>query len=152
MKTFVFKKQPKGVIKSIPNHVSVQPSEGEQLLGTVQGKTASAPEERLAKQLDKAGKQYLFRYVVGAPKGLPGWKELDFLISDKGMLYAVEVDTTFTHRQKKYSDVFHDALILADSEINSMGTLYPHVFHAKGDSELSSPEEASKYVKQTFGR
>lgn len=152
-KAFVFKRvRPHGTIKNMPSFVSIEPDEGEYLSGSVQGKPASAPEERLAKQLDKAGKQYVFRYTLGAPRGLPGWKELDFLVSNSGLLYAIEVDTAFTHRKKHLADVLHDALILADQSISEMGELYPHVFHADGDSELASLENAAQYVKNTLGR
>jgi len=124
----------------------------EALTGSVQGKQASAPEERLAKALDKANIQYYFRYAVGAPRNMPGWKELDFLISHAGMVYALEVDTAFTHRKKAYSDVLHDAIIQNDRTINGYGTLWPQVFHASGDSELANDANAKSYVQQKFGK
>lgn len=124
----------------------------EMLTGTVQGVKASAPEERMAKALDKAKIQYEFRYTVGAPRGLPGWKELDFLILTKGIVYALEVDTAFTHRNKESSDVLHDAIIQNDPEINSVGTLWPTVIHADGDSDLASQTNAEGYVKNLFGK
>jgi hypothetical protein len=152
MKTFKFKTNRRPQITPMPSHVSIIHEEGETLLGSVQGKEASAPEERMAKELTKSGKQFLFRYVFGAPKGLPGWKELDFLISSNGLLYAVEVDTAFTHRNKAQKDKLHDALILADRHISSMGTLYPQVFHASGDTDLADQRNAAQYVKNNFGR
>lgn len=124
----------------------------EQLTGVVQGVKASAPEERMAKALDKAQIQYQFRYTVGAPRGLPGWKELDFLILTKGVMYAVEVDTAFTHRFKSNSDVLHDAIIQNDPEIKSAGVLWPTVIHADGDADLATDGNAEHYVKRLFGK
>ena len=152
LKTFKFKKVPHGSFQKIPSHVSVEAEDPEQLTAVVQGKQASAPEERLARALDEAGISYEFRFNFGAPKPLPGWKELDFLISHAGLLYATEVDTLFTHRLKGYSDPLHDALILADKNISAMGELYPHVFHASGDTELSTQANAKQYVKQNYGK
>lgn len=153
VKPFRFKTIRHRTLQKIPSHVSIAAEEpAESLTGVVQNKQASAPEERLATALDEAGISYEFRFNFGAPKPLPGWKELDFLISHGGLLYATEVDTLFTHRLKGYSDPLHDALILADKNISVMGTLYPHVFHASGDTELASPEGAKLYVKQNFGR
>lgn len=125
--------------------------EQEALSGMVRGMTASAPEERLAKALDQAGFQYLFRYSVGAPRGLPGWKELDFAVYAGGLINPIEVDTAFTHRNKAASDQLHDAIVMNDFELNSMGTLAPFVRHADGDSELANMTNARMYVKRNLG-
>lgn len=151
-KAFRFKKVRKPSVERIPSHVSIQPEEGEVLLGQLMGKEASAPEERLGKALQKAGINFMFRYVMGAPKGLPGWKEIDFLVPVNGLVYAVEVDTAFTHRSKGQKDKLHDALILQDKGVQEMGTLWPTVFHADGDSELADSPNAEQYVKRNFGR
>lgn len=153
MKTFKFKKVGRRSTINLPTLPRLSDNDSpEQLMGSVNGMQASAPEERLARALDKAGIQYLFRYTVGAPRGLPGWKELDFLIPNNGILYAVEVDTAFTHRNKANSDVLHDAIIQNDPQIQMMGTLWPTTLHADGDSELSSSDNAQGYVKRTFGK
>jgi hypothetical protein len=102
--------------------------------------------------LDESKIQYIFRYVVGAPKGLPGWKELDFLVYSGGEIRAVEVDTAFTHRNKQQSDVLHDAIVLNDRAINSMGELYPTVMHVDGDSDLADKDKARKFVQRNFTR
>jgi hypothetical protein len=150
---FQFKIVKRAIKVDLPSFPSLSAETApERLTGTVQDKDASAPEERMAKALDKQGIQYIFRYVVGAPKGMPGWKELDFLISSDGMLNAVEVDTVFTHRNKQQSDLLHDAIILNDQGIRTMGDIYPVVRHASGDTELSSQDLADKYVKQNFHR
>lgn len=151
MKPFRFKIVKRALKVDLPSFTSNEAAtEPEQLTGQVQGMQASAPEERMAKALDKAGIQYLFRYTVGAPRGLPGWKELDFLISSGGLLQAVEVDTAFTHRNKQQSDVLHDAIVLNDQSIQAMGELYPRVMHVSGDSDLSDQDSANKFVKQNF--
>jgi hypothetical protein len=153
IKPFKFKRVSHGQIKPMPSFVSIQPDEPEALSGSVQGKTASAPEERLAKALDKHGIYYDFRFNFGAPKPLPGWKELDFLVQTGGLMYAIEVDTAFTHRMKAaQADHLHDALILADRNIRAMGELYPQVFHASGDHELATKSGSDAYVKEKFGR
>jgi hypothetical protein len=118
----------------------------------VQGMQASAPEERMARALSDANIQYQFRYTVGAPRGLPGWKELDFLILTHGIVYALEVDTAFTHRDKGQKDVLHDAIIQNDPDINSVGTLWPTVLHADGDTDLADNTNARSYVKKTFNK
>lgn len=151
MKTFKFKKARRLQIHDFPDKPSIAPPEGEQLLGVVQGKEASAPEERMANALRKAGLPFEFRLVVGAPaKGLPGWKELDFLVWKGGVMFAVEVDTAFTHRNKEQKDKLHDAIILHDAEIRSMGQLWPEVIHANGDQELADNESALAYVNRRF--
>lgn len=151
-KTFKFKRTRKPVELGLPSYQPSAPSEDpEVLLGQVQGMQASAPEERLARALDKQKMSYQFRLTVGAPRGLPGWKELDFVVQAGGILYAIEVDTAFTHRQKENTDVLHDAIVLNDRELQSMGQFYPAVLHVDGDSDLASLENAVKFVKQRFG-
>jgi len=152
--TFKFKVPNKTWAKiNTPGFPSLAPTDQpEQLTGQVMQMDASAPEERLARALDEVGIPYLFRYVVGAPKGMPGWKELDFVIQTKGLLYALEVDTAFTHRAKENADVLHDAIVLNDFQLKTMGLMYPKVFHADGDTELSTRENAKQYVKQQFGK
>lgn len=135
---------------SRPSLVSTAPEEA--LTGYVNDMKASAAEERLAKALDKANIYYLFRYTVGAPRGLPGWKELDFLISTKGLIYALEVDSAFTHQGKANADVLHDAIILNDRELQAYGTVFPSVLHVDGEAELAGEAEAQAYVKRQFGK
>jgi hypothetical protein len=127
-------------------------SEPEFLAGEVQGKKASAPEERLFNAMMKNEhiEQATFRYTIGAPRGLPGWKELDALVAARGMVYAIEVDTAFTHRDKKSSDVLHDAIVLADLRKQGMN-VYPTVQHVDGERDLSTQPLADAYVKRFFG-
>lgn len=151
-KTFKFKVPRQGPRIPLPSRPRLAREDEEVLVGEVKGMKASAPEERLAKELDKAGIQYEFRYVVGAPKGLPGWKELDFLVSSGGLLYALEVDTAFTHMSKENADKLHDAIIQNDRNLKELGELWPEVIHVDGDSDLSAKESARQFVKRQFGR
>ena len=50
----------------------------EGLMGEVQGKRASAPEERFARALDKAKIEYYFRWIIGEANTL-GSVEVDFV-------------------------------------------------------------------------
>lgn len=125
----------------------------EVLGGTVQGKKASAPEERWSKTLDDLPSVdgYDFRYTIGAPRGLPGWKELDFLISSRGLMYAVEVDSNFTHRQKAgRGDVLHDAIVLQALKKQGM-EVYPQVIHLNMESELVDQSWSDRTGKKMFG-
>lgn len=149
---FKFKRTKKPVVVSLPSFPTIQEDSGEMLTGMVNDMTASAPEERMANALREAGIPFQFRMVIGAPKGMPGWKELDFLIESKGLLYATEVDTAFTHRNKEQKDKLHDALVLNDRTLQSYGELYPQVFHVDGDYDLASRNTAKAYVRRTFGR
>jgi hypothetical protein len=118
----------------------------------VQGVKASQPEERLARALDKVGtiEGYEFRRTIGAPRGLPGWKELDFLIAARGQMFAVEVDTAFTHRDKGRKDVLHDAIVLSELERDGF-EVYPQVIHLDGESELVDQKWAEATAKRLFG-
>lgn len=150
---FKFKTPKKTPLIGLPSLPTSNAEQDEEVLtGTVQGVKASAPEERMAKALDKAQIQYIFRYTIGAPRGLPGWKELDFLVLTKGVTYAIEVDTAFTHRNKANSDVLHDAIILNDQGIQASGEVWPSVIHADGDLDLATKTSAAQYVKKLFGK
>lgn len=120
----------------------------EVLAGSVQGKKASAGEERFARALQSMSVDgYYFRMAVGAERNLPGWKELDFLVIKGGMYYAFEVDTAFTHRNKQNADVLHDAIIL--NALQSLN-LYPQVFHIDGEADLGTQELADQTARSYF--
>jgi hypothetical protein len=124
--------------------------EPERLEGYVQGKQASDSEERMANALSgSAGvESYEFRLALGAPRGFPGWKELDYLAISRGILYAIEVDDKFTHRAKAESDRLHDVIILKELNKSGGGTVWPEVFHAL---DINSQEAATSFVKNLFG-
>lgn len=125
--------------------------EAELLEGQVNGMKASAGEERFAKALRKitAVDGFEFRYTIGAPRGLPGWKELDFVVVKGGTLYAIEIDTAFTHRDKGASDTLHDAIVL--KELKKLGmNLHPVVIHLDGESDLTDQKGADTTAKRLF--
>lgn len=124
--------------------------EPELLAGKVQDLEASAAEERLARALDKQKILYYFRYTFGAPRGMPGWFELDFLPMKNGIFYPIEVDSQFTHRQKGRADVLHDAKVL--SELDKVGVPYfPKVTHIDGEVDLVDQRTAETTAKGLLG-
>lgn len=125
--------------------------EPELLMGEVQGRKASMPEERFANALNesKAVSGFEFRYTVGAPRGLPGWKEVDFIVSSRGVTYAFEVDTAFTHRDKGRADVLHDAIVLKSLKRQNMN-IFPKVIHLDGESDLIDKQSAKQTVRRYF--
>jgi hypothetical protein len=142
-------RKPKAILPSPFKPRGDEVEEPEALSGTVQNIKASAPEERLARALEKQDTQYEFRHTIGAPRGLPGWKELDFIVASFGQVYAVEVDTAFTHREKGRADVLHDAIVLAELKKEGL-QVYPVVIHVDGESDLLTQENAVAWVKQKF--
>jgi len=125
--------------------------DAENLTGIVQDLKASAPEERFARALSKLKSidGYSFRETVGAPRNLPGFKEIDFTIYRGGIVYALECDTLFTHAQKERADVLHDAIIL--NELKRMGLeVYPQVIHLAGDTELADQDNADRTARRLF--
>lgn len=152
VKVFPARRKPK-VILPMPHKPRLDTGEeAEYLGGMVQNKKASAPEERFAKALDKLTTvdSYEFRYTIGAPRGMPGWKELDYLVSSHGQVWAFEVDTEFTHRQKGKADVLHDAIVLRDLEKDGM-QVFPTVIHLMGETDLVDQKWADATAKRVFG-
>lgn len=144
------RRKPARRILPAPFQPAVDSGEPEVLSGTVQDREASAPEERLFKALYKIGIfDAQFRYTVGAPRGLPGWKEVDALVPRHGLVYAVEVDTEFTHQDKQRADVLHDAIVLRELEKQGMN-VFPRVIHLDGESDLVDNKWALATVKHLF--
>ena len=76
-------------------------NEPEQLSGQVDGMPASDLEERFIKAARKhpSVKQAIFRLTLGAPKGMPGWLELDVLMDTTLGYRAIEIDDmSFIHK------------------------------------------------------
>jgi len=142
-------RQPRTILPSPYKPRADTGNQPEILEGTVQNMKASAPEERLARALGKQQTDFEFRHTIGAPRGLPGWKEIDFIVPSFGQVYAVEVDTAFTHREKGRADVLHDAIALVELKKEGM-TVYPMVLHVDGESDLATRENATAWVKQRF--
>lgn len=118
--------------------------------GQIQGLKASIIEERFARALDGGKVSYQFRYTLGAPRGLPGWFEVDFLALQNGMVYPVEIDTAFTHRDKGRKDVLHDARVLQELEKEGL-SFFPKVTHIDGEISLADQKSAKALVKELFG-
>lgn len=121
----------------------------EVLSGMIGDLKASAPEERFARALHKRGKSFEFRYTMGAPRNLPGWFEVDFILENHGVYHAVEIDTAFTHRSKQRADVLHDARVLNSLKSRGMN-VYPAVTHAMGETDLVDQKSADAFVKRVF--
>lgn len=76
------------------------PDEGEGLVGEVQGKKASAPEERLARALGENDdyEGFEFRRVIIAPSGVAGSIEVDFWVYHRsGRQILIKVDGDWVH-------------------------------------------------------
>lgn len=122
----------------------------EVLTGSVQNMKASVGEERFARALDRYEKVlgYQFRVAVGAPRNLPGWNELDFLVDvSDGMYRAVEIDSVFSHRDKQYKDRLHDAVLVQELQYLS---LFPTVLHVDIDRDLADQDMANRTVRRLF--
>ena len=136
---------PRGGLRRSPSE-----HEPEVLSGLVKGWKASKGEERAAIALSRNSNvaDFVFRMTIGE-RNMPGFKELDFLITSKvGMYYAVEVDSAFTHRDKGTSDILHDTLMLqALKHLN----IYPQVIHWDIDKDLPDIKTAAQTVKQLVG-
>ncbi len=124
---------------------------GEILSGNVQGMKASAAEERAVRAISKNKKVdgYEFRRALLAPRNTPGFKELDLLVSSKGINYAFEIDSPFTHRNKERSDVLHDAQVLHSLEQQGF-MIWPQVFHIQGEVDLVDQQKADTYFNGFF--
>jgi hypothetical protein len=149
---FKFTRTRRRMVVPAPSQPQIAGEATEPLTGMVNGMTASANEEYMAMALKSAKMNFMFRYVVGAPKGLPGWKELDFLILDNGVVYLMEMDTAFTHRTKEQKDILHDALLVNDPNLKTLGTIWPTVTHVDGDTDSSSKESARAFIRKRFGK
>ena len=65
------------------------------------------------------------------------------------MVYPVEVDTEFTHRNKGEADRLHDAKALVELEQAGM-SVYPQVLHIDGESELVDQRAADATARRLF--
>jgi len=124
---------------------------GEVLSGTVQNLKASAAEERAARSLhkNKVVDAFEFRKTINAPRNMPGFKELDYLVASRGTMYAFEIDSPFTHRTKARADVLHDAIVLRSLEQDGY-QVYPTVFHVQGETDLVDQKTSDNYFMGIF--
>jgi hypothetical protein len=122
------------------------------LTGKVQGLKAAQGEERLARVLDikirkRIVQTYYFRTSPGVPKGIVGWKELDFLIIPNGRPLAVSVKgEDFVHRSSasKEQDKLNDIIILA--RLKKLGYDIPNIISVPAE-KLKTQKDAERAVK-----
>jgi hypothetical protein len=114
----------------------------------VQGEHASDLEERFSRALDKRGIEYHFQFITGAPKGMPGYNALDFLIYRGGWHpYQVD-DTTFIHKGTEA----HDRLVEVKTMRNLTNMGYdPFPIKRVTQEDLSKQDDADLFVTNTFG-
>jgi hypothetical protein len=119
--------------------------EKEQLMGMVNDMKASDIEERFAKSLDKLGLRYYFRLPVGAPRGMPGYNELDFLVQSGGF-YPVQIDGEYSHLGSEARDAIADIKIMKGlCEYNPQPIR--HVLYTR----LSNQKAADMVAREIFG-
>ena len=120
-------------------------SDEEVLSGYVKGKEASDIEERFAKALDDAEKDYGFQVEFMTPFSIPGQeKEVDFVIYD-GQPQPVEIDGTYAHKsgEQKANDIARDAIL--NEQLGQQG--YLPIIRIPGYA-LETPEDATKLVEE----
>ena len=142
-KTFKYKLRPRP--PEMPLNRLAGARETERLTGFVHGKEASDLEERFARALDRAGKDYRFEYLVLSNIGLPGEEnQIDFVVDD---IYPVEVDGNFTHKsaEQKAHDQQRDAIL--NEQLSDWGW-YP-IDRIPGDF-LETQEAANQIVGEKF--
>lgn len=110
--------------------------EKEQLSGMVRGMGASDIEERFARSLDRMGVSYWFRLPVGAPRGMPGYNELDFLVNSGGY-YPIQIDGEYSHLGKEAKDMIADARIMEELKQYSPMPII-HVIYTKLGNQKAS--------------
>lgn len=135
-----------------PTYIAPVAKPDEGLTGMVQGKTAAQDEERFARALDRNSQVmgYEFRLAVGAPKGMPGWRELDFLVETYSGYRAFEIDdTSFVHKGEsaRATDRLHD--ISRVQALQNMGAEVAHgVEHVDAVAHLQNQNDANRKVRE----
>ena len=146
----------RGIVKQYKYKLSPRPpkvplnrlaghSDEEVLSGYVKGREASDIEERFAKALDDADKDYDFQVEFMTPFSIPGQeKEVDFVIYD-GQPQPVEIDGVYAHKsgEQKANDVARDAIL--NEQLGQQG--YLPIIRIPG-YVLETPEAADKLVEE----
>jgi hypothetical protein len=145
----VYKRHSELPLTHIRPHFASTP---EQLMGTVNGIAANQFEERLGKALTERKIPYYFRYAVGAPKGFPGWKEIDFVTELDGQAKALAVDgMDFVHKgaRAQAQDKLNDIIIQKSLESYGYTNIGPveHISTAR----LTTQQDAHQVVREIFG-
>jgi hypothetical protein len=121
--------------------------------GIVLGDKASHGEENFYNAIMKTGMvSYVwFRYAVGAPRNLPGQKELDFLIITlSGAYIAVQIrDYEFVHAgaEMQAKDRYSDIYILEELRNNGI-TVVDNEIKSVDNKDVDTPEEAKKVAER----
>jgi hypothetical protein len=134
--------------KQTPYMVVSKPTvvvEKEQLFGVVRDMKASDIEERFARSLDRMGVSYWFRLPVGAPRGMPGYNELDFLVQSGGY-YPIQIDGEYSHLGKEAKDMIADARIMEELKQYSPMPI-THVMYMK----LSNQKASDMVAREILG-
>lgn len=118
----------------------------EELYGWVNGLSATQGEERfyraLVKQMDV--RNIAFRVPVGAPRGMPGWKELDFFVETYSGFRAIQIDgIDYVHRGTSEEDIIRDLITLKYLSSYNIGI----VTHVRAD-ELLTQEDADRVARR----
>jgi hypothetical protein len=132
----------------------IQPpaEDGNQYSGQIDGMKAAEGEENLYNAAIKTGHVIglEFRKPVGAPRGMPGQKELDFLITlNTGEALAIQVrDYDFVHKGNKNAgeDEATDTYILMKLKTEGV-TVRGNKIITISDDDLATPELARKAVE-----
>ena len=143
MKPFRYKLRPRP--PEMPLNRLAGLSEDERLTGFVHGKEASDLEERFARALDRAGKDYRFEYLVLSNVGLPGEEnQIDFVVDD---IYPMEIDGNFTHKsaEQKAHDQQRDAIL--NEQLSDDGW---HPIERIPGNFLETQEDADQIVLEIF--
>lgn len=125
----------------------------EPLSGQINGLRAAQGEERFARSLNKRMKTgtvrtFYFRSSPGLPKGISGWKELDFEIFLTSGTMAVSVEgAAFVHRgeSKRNQDKLNELLLMERlAKLGRPVAKIERVF----DYELKDQDGAEKVMKR----
>lgn len=128
-------------------------SEAEQLIGEWDGMPASDIEERWAKATAGNPKvlQTEFRVALGAPKGMPGWKELDFLHNTVHGWKAIEIDdTSFVHKGASGKAEIVNEDIVRLMGLRQLGINVPEIIHVDG-ARLQTQDDAKRAQREIIG-
>lgn len=122
-------------------------------VGSIDGIRAAQGEENLLRAAMKYEMitGYKFRLAVGAPRNMPGYKELDFLLANKsGQFVAIQVrDTDFIHKglEMEAKDQISDVLIQQNLAKEGI-TLKGGRIWTINDDQLKTVEDAKKALEE----
>jgi hypothetical protein len=125
--------------------------EPEQLSGQFRGMKASDIEERFGTALQKSKLviNVMFRIPIGAPRGMPGWNELDFLVETYTGYRAFQTDDVeFVHLGTSAKDAFTDLKILIN--LQKDGIIIREIEHVKS-TKLTDSKQSNATVRELLG-